>query len=94
MLQGKVFIDAQGRTKIGEFGLAALCYHIAPLVPSVTFTGFSRWMSPELFDLGPDGDVRPTLASDVWALACTMYEVSLIDFVPTSLSTGLQYCCL
>lgn len=73
---GKLFIDAHGRTKIGEFGLTSLCYPVAALVPSVVFTGFSRWMSPELFDLNLDGtDVPPTLASDVWALGCTIFEI-------------------
>lgn len=73
---GKLFVDARGRTKIGEFGLTALCYRVAPLVPSVIFTGFSRWMSPELFSLDPDGaNAHPTTASDIWALACTLFEI-------------------
>jgi serine/threonine protein kinase len=68
---------------LGEFGLAALCYPIAPLVPSITFTGFSRWMSPELLDVDPDSDdvVVPTVSSDIWALACTIFEVSRLGFV-------------
>lgn len=77
MSQGKLFVDAHGRTKIGEFGLTALCYPVAAVVPTIVFTGFSRWMSPELFNLNPDGTSEaPTLASDIWALGCTIFEVS------------------
>ncbi|KAL5638034.1 hypothetical protein ACGC1H_002339 [Rhizoctonia solani] len=74
---GKVFVDDNHQVKIGEFGLTVLCYHIAPQVPSIAFTGFSRWMSPELLDLNPDGDVsvEATVDSDIWALACTIYEI-------------------
>ncbi|EUC54179.1 calcium-independent phospholipase A2-gamma, putative, partial [Rhizoctonia solani AG-3 Rhs1AP] len=82
---GKVFVDDNHQVKIGEFGLTALCYHIAPQVPSIVFTGFSRWMSPELLDLDPDGDVSvdSTLGSDIWALACTIYEI-IADELPYS----------
>lgn len=74
--QGKLFIDGHGRTKVGEFGLTALCSYVAPLVPSVIFAGLSRWMSPELFGLFDlDGSPLPTVASDIWALACTIVEV-------------------
>jgi serine/threonine protein kinase len=73
-----LFVDERGRIKIGEFGLANLCQTIAPLVPSITFTGFSRWRSPELLDIDPDEDsiIVPTKASDIWSLGCTVYEVS------------------
>ncbi|CAE6432800.1 unnamed protein product [Rhizoctonia solani] len=72
---GKIFIDESGHTKIGEFGLTALCYHAAPLLSTVVFTGFNRWMSPELFNFEPDSIPTPTLASDIWALACTIFEI-------------------
>ncbi|KAG8731936.1 hypothetical protein FRC11_001478, partial [Ceratobasidium sp. 423] len=72
---GKIFVDAGGRTKIGEFGLTALCYHVAPLLSTVVFTGFNRWMSPELFDFESDSAPAPTVASDIWALACTLFEI-------------------
>ncbi|KAG8711312.1 hypothetical protein FRC09_020662, partial [Ceratobasidium sp. 395] len=71
---GKLFVSRDGTTKIGEFGLAALCHPVAALVPSVNLAGLSRWLSPELIDFG-DGDVaKPTKASDVWALGCTLFE--------------------
>ncbi|CAE6509743.1 unnamed protein product [Rhizoctonia solani] len=74
---GKLFVDAEGNTKIGEFGLAALCYPLAPLASAITFTGFSRWMSPELLDVDPDDDalIVSTTFSDIWALGCTIFEV-------------------
>ncbi|KAJ1305012.1 hypothetical protein OPQ81_000055 [Rhizoctonia solani] len=72
---GKIFINEEGRAVIGEFGLSALCYQIALWVPSITFAGFARWMSPELFHLEASSDYSPTLASDIWALACTVLEI-------------------
>ncbi|CUA75647.1 Nephrocystin-3 [Danio rerio] [Rhizoctonia solani] len=74
---GKIFVDENHQVKIGEFGLAALCYRVAPQVPSVLFTSFSRWMSPELLDMDPEGDTaaEPTVESDIWALACTIHEI-------------------
>ncbi|CAE6531163.1 unnamed protein product [Rhizoctonia solani] len=74
---GKLFVGADGRTKIGEFGLAALCYPLAPLASAITFTGFSRWMSPELLDMDPDDDIPlvSSMPSDIWALGCTIFEV-------------------
>ncbi|CAE6477391.1 unnamed protein product [Rhizoctonia solani] len=76
---GKVFVDENHKVKIGEFGLAGLCYQTAPFFPSVSFSGFSRWMSPELLDVDPDGDsmVEPTMRSDIWALGCTIHEIVL-----------------
>ncbi|KAG9095281.1 hypothetical protein FRC07_011119, partial [Ceratobasidium sp. 392] len=64
---GKLFVTSDGTTKIGEFGLAALCHPIAALVPSVNLTGLSRWLSPELLTYEED-TVIPTKASDVWAI--------------------------
>ncbi|KAG9091033.1 hypothetical protein FS749_000117 [Ceratobasidium sp. UAMH 11750] len=72
---GKLFVSQDGTTKIGEFGLAALCHPIAALVPSVNLTGLSRWLSPELLDLDAEDTAKPTKASDVWALGCTLYEI-------------------
>ncbi|KAG9093570.1 hypothetical protein FRC06_011461 [Ceratobasidium sp. 370] len=72
---GKLFVSDDGTTKIGEFGLAALCHPIAAIVPSVNLTGLSRWLSPELLDLNAEDIVKPTKESDVWALGCTLYEV-------------------
>lgn len=74
---GKLFVDTDGNTKIGEFGLTAICYPIATFAPSIVFAGFSRWMGPELVDTDPDSDdmIAPTVASDIWALGCTIFEI-------------------
>lgn len=73
--QGKIFVHENKTTKIGEFGLAALCHSFSALVPSVSFVGHSRWMSPELIDIDIDEPIVPTKPSDIWALGCTLYEV-------------------
>ncbi|KAG9103447.1 hypothetical protein FRC06_010753 [Ceratobasidium sp. 370] len=71
---GKIFIDAAGTAKIGEFGLAMSTMAFPDLVPSISHAGLVRWMSPELFS--PDGQaVKPTVKSDIWALGCTFLEV-------------------
>ncbi|CEL63482.1 Serine/threonine-protein kinase dst1 OS=Dictyostelium discoideum GN=dst1 PE=3 SV=1 [Rhizoctonia solani AG-1 IB] len=74
---GKIFVDADGKARIGEFGLAALCYSVAPFTSAITFAGFSRWMSPELLDVDPDDDnpIVLTTFSDIWALGCTIFEI-------------------
>lgn len=49
---------------------------MAPLAPSITFAGFSRWMSPELLDIEPDTEevISLSQSSDIWAVACTILE--------------------
>ncbi|CEL63319.1 putative serine/threonine-protein kinase WNK6 OS=Oryza sativa subsp, japonica GN=WNK6 PE=2 SV=1 [Rhizoctonia solani AG-1 IB] len=75
---GKIFVGEGHQVKIGEFGLAQLCFQEAARFPSVIFSGFSRWMSPELLDVDPDSDdiTQPTMASDIWALGCTILEIT------------------
>lgn len=75
LTEGKLFIDAKGTTKIGEFGLAALCDPFSSFVPSVSLSGLVRWLSPELLDMDLDSEVKPTTASDIWALGCVFLEV-------------------
>lgn len=70
-------MDDSGTAKIGEFGLAMLTEHFGLLAPSIFREGLTRWMSPELID--PDAEdeaMVPTTSSDVWALGCTLFEVS------------------
>ncbi|KAG9091958.1 hypothetical protein FS749_016120 [Ceratobasidium sp. UAMH 11750] len=62
---GKIFVDCHGKTAIGEFGLAALCSPFAAYAPSVSFTGLTRWFSPELLDNDVDYIPHPTLVSDI-----------------------------
>lgn len=78
--QDKVFVDEDGKTKIGEFGLAVFTRPFALLAPSISYAGFSRWMSPELVEFDLEGGApEPTTASDIWALGCTIFEVSWLN---------------
>ncbi|KAG8703726.1 hypothetical protein FRC08_002666 [Ceratobasidium sp. 394] len=71
---GKIFVDATGTAKIGEFGLAASTMAFPDLVPSISHAGLVRWMSPERF--APDEQAaKPTVNSDIWALGCTFLEI-------------------
>jgi serine/threonine protein kinase len=53
-----------------------LTEHFGLLAPSISQVDLSRWMSPELVNPDTEEEPRPTTASDVWALACTLFEVS------------------
>ncbi|KAG8715251.1 hypothetical protein FRC09_016784 [Ceratobasidium sp. 395] len=72
---GKLFVDHVGKVVVGEFGLTALCYPFAAYAPSISFDGLTRWFGPELLEDDTDQVPPPTLASDIWALGCTLYEV-------------------
>ncbi|KAL6955424.1 Protein kinase of the Mitotic Exit Network [Sarracenia purpurea var. burkii] len=64
-----------GIAKVGEFGLSQLASDFAMFAPAISVAGLSRWMSPELVDIASrDGKSRPTTASDIWALGCTLFE--------------------
>ncbi|QRV99097.1 Tyrosine kinase domain protein [Ceratobasidium sp. AG-Ba] len=67
----KVYVDAEGIAKLGEFGLAASTLSFPDLVPAISHAGLVRWMSPEQFEL----EEQPTIYSDVWALGCTILEM-------------------
>ncbi|KEP48502.1 tyrosine kinase domain protein [Rhizoctonia solani 123E] len=71
----KLFVDSNGTTKIGEFGLACLVTKFAHSAPGVSQYKpiLIRWSSPEL--LGLKRKPRST-ASDIWAAGCTLFEVS------------------
>ncbi|KAG8941245.1 hypothetical protein FRC03_004683 [Tulasnella sp. 419] len=78
-----ILINELGAGCIGDFGLADftdLTCRKTGFTTSTLVQGSLRWASPEL--LNDDDPVR-TLASDVWAFACTALEVRrclLIDF--------------
>ncbi|KAG8713344.1 hypothetical protein FRC08_013375 [Ceratobasidium sp. 394] len=69
----KVYIGDGNVIKLGEFGLAMLAQQFATLVPTVSFDGLCRWMSPEL--LSNENALLFTLRSDIWALGCTLFEI-------------------
>ncbi|KAF8748735.1 hypothetical protein RHS01_10573 [Rhizoctonia solani] len=65
-----------GRAKIGEFGLSNLVEEFGLFVPSISQVSRIRWLSPELLDINAEDHVPiPTVASDVWALGCTIFEI-------------------
>ncbi|CAE6503669.1 unnamed protein product [Rhizoctonia solani] len=73
---GKLFVDARGTTKIGEFGLALLFEDFGLLAPPISQAGQARWMSQELLGTEENQEYSPpTTASDVWALGRTLYEI-------------------
>ncbi|KAG9124307.1 hypothetical protein FRC07_012077 [Ceratobasidium sp. 392] len=77
---GKIYVTDSNTVKLGEFGLAMLTQAFATLVPTVSYSEICRYMSPERLNNGDE--MVATIASDVWALGCTLYEV---------LSTRLPY---
>ncbi|CAE6444352.1 unnamed protein product [Rhizoctonia solani] len=78
----KLFVDSNGTTKIGEFGLADVVEMYSLFTPDISQDDpiLARWSSPELSALEP----RPrSTASDVWAAGCTLFEI---------ISEKLPYC--
>ncbi|CAE6445064.1 unnamed protein product [Rhizoctonia solani] len=72
----KLFVDSHGRTKIGEFGLSNMVEQFGLFAPSVSQVSRTRWLSPELLDTDAEEyNPTPTVASDVWALGCTLFEI-------------------
>ncbi|KAF8594489.1 kinase-like protein [Ceratobasidium sp. AG-I] len=80
----KLFVSEDGTTKVGEFGLAAFTRSFTQLAPLISYARLSCWMSPELVNFNPeDSAPKPTTASDIWALGCTLYEI-ISDQLPYS----------
>ncbi|CEL61426.1 putative serine/threonine-protein kinase WNK4 OS=Arabidopsis thaliana GN=WNK4 PE=1 SV=1 [Rhizoctonia solani AG-1 IB] len=72
----KLFVDAHGRTKIGEFGLSNMIEEFGLFAPSISQVSRTRWLSPELLDVDSEEHAPiPTVASDLWALGCTLFEL-------------------
>ncbi|QRV77341.1 calcium-independent phospholipase A2-gamma [Ceratobasidium sp. AG-Ba] len=69
----KVYISSNNQVKLGGFGIAVLVQSFAMATPTISLSGSCRWMSPELF--GGENENTLSLASDIWALGCTIYEI-------------------
>ncbi|KAF5359781.1 hypothetical protein D9756_002952 [Leucocoprinus leucothites] len=71
-----VFISATQRGLLSDFGTVRLS---ETMTSTTTSMGTVHWQAPELFR---DENSAPTKESDIWAFACTCYEVStgLIPF--------------
>ncbi|KAL5637115.1 hypothetical protein ACGC1H_000930 [Rhizoctonia solani] len=72
----KLLVDVHGTTKIEEFGLAALMQDFDSYAPTVLQDDSYRWWSSELLRRDPENQ-RPTctMASDIWALGCTLFKI-------------------
>ncbi|CAE6501859.1 unnamed protein product [Rhizoctonia solani] len=70
---GKIYIGHAGRAKLGEFGLSKSVAGFSHLVPSITVTGMTRWMSPEYFNDSEPG--LDTIPGDIWSFGCTLLEM-------------------
>lgn len=76
-LQANVLIDLHMNAVLCDFGLASFVGGSATsgLVTTTTLKGTPRYMSPELH---LEGDCTHNLESDVWAWACTVFEVGFL----------------
>lgn len=72
-LQENVLIDLQRNAVLCDFGLASLVN--GGLVTATTLKRTPRYMSPELH---LDDDCPRSLESDVWAWACTVFQVCFL----------------
>ena len=61
-----------------DFGLVTALYNTGTLTATGTARGTTRWMSPELFghETPEEDEGRPTVASDLYALAMVLWEAS------------------
>ncbi|KAG9040565.1 hypothetical protein FS837_000453 [Tulasnella sp. UAMH 9824] len=78
-----VLINDKLEAVLCDFGLATFVQNSGPeyksgLTTSLTIKGSTRYMSPELFQTD---EAKHTLESDVWAWACTVFEI-ITDSVP------------
>ncbi|KAF9448073.1 kinase-like protein [Macrolepiota fuliginosa MF-IS2] len=67
-----ILITDSGLACITDFGLSSIMYADST---STQVGGTTRWVAPELLDGGNTGLMRPTYASDMYALASVMFEI-------------------
>jgi len=72
-----ILIDNNGHARLADFSLLTIVLDQSTIMSTYTAGGTFRWMGPELLD--PEsfglGGVRPTKASDCYALGMVIYEV-------------------
>lgn len=80
--KNNILISDDGYALLSDFGLAGLVDEIAGQEKNTTTTaGSLRWQAPELLCMEEeDLDGTKTLASDIWAFACTVFEVCTFKF--------------
>lgn len=78
LFQANVLIDKSGNALVGDFGLAINIFDPEGLL-SLSWDGLGgsiQWTSPELLPNGQPEEGRPTNASDCYAFAMVIYEVT------------------
>jgi serine/threonine protein kinase len=78
--QANILVNDRFDACLADFGLASVLYDTGTASDSNLSRGTLRWMAPELLinDDNSDGG-RPSAASDMYALAMVLWEVSLPD---------------
>lgn len=79
-MQANILVDANGNACLTDFGLAKALESSGTLTGTSTMRGTLRWMAPELLmNDGSDANAgQPTSASDMYATAMVIWEVSCI----------------
>jgi serine/threonine protein kinase len=93
-MQNNVLITRAGHAVLTDFGLSQVIEDLSGPSGNTTTTipGTVRWQAPELvMDDENDQKLQLTFSSDVWAFACTAYEVSR-GFL-TNVNFDLLTCC-
>lgn len=79
--KANVLVSAQHIACLTDFGLATVQHNTGTFSSTTTgsLRGTLRWMSPELIGIHGENDDhgRPTVKSDIYALAMVFWEVSL-----------------
>jgi serine/threonine protein kinase len=83
--QSNVLVDANFNPRLADFGLTVILYDSPTAATTVAggVGGTVRWMAPEMheFDDG-HGSARPSVRSDVYALAITLWEARALRSRP------------
>ena len=73
-----ILISDNGNYMITDFGISASIRNTISRYSSGHSTGTLAYMAPECFSANP----QPVMASDIWALGATMFEVMTADIPP------------
>jgi serine/threonine protein kinase len=77
-MKANILVNDLERAVITDFGMSFIRTDktLADVVISREIHGSTtRWCAPELFD----DDARASMASDIWALGCVLYQVRYIQ---------------
>lgn len=80
-----ILISDNGNYMITDFGISASIRKTIHRSSAEQSTGTLAYMAPELFSTSP----KPVMASDIWALGATMFEVMTADIPPFGNHGGL-----